>query len=825
MDTDVSTTSRAIADLILELGKTYPFGRHGASQRVLQDLAPICGADGMILWLKMEGTRERDILFSAASWFGDSQTSFFHYLSQDSPTLRQAKDGVAANFPVSPYLSMDPRNPDAQAAASLKISTMCLVPVKWSESSWGEPGATAGVVNFYRCRPEPFSSEDFETAQFLAHSLLPLLTNISNRTALNLLKAVVRDLPPDSAIDPNAEIFSVEFKQKLERVVKLISRDFECDEVSIYLEHPNRVGHGVDLIATTWPWKTKQTLHYEPNYGLTGYCFTHESHMRIFDLRRFDEDAEIIQQNYPGSNWTKSIDLNETAYVDLDPNGIPTPVSFLAVPIMQQKRVYGVLRCSAVKSAPYYFNAGELQTLSLIANHVGEWYRAHIALHEAEEENHWLADFIKDVGNLIIGAHGAQPPRTELSFLRAALLTAQSVLREAHSSCIRLIDGRYLKFACQVPDLEPNWGKTIAEQVREKILALDAPEGELSAAADSFNLGVPISVRDFSKYPRLFFPETKALIVTPIMIGNHKYGTIEVRYRSAGDISDYGVSAITLLGCQIGLHFFLMKTQEDLKKSEASRQEDARIQRETFENLGHQIKTPIAYAHMISDDLVDTMSRSANGSLNPDVSELHAYIRQTMQVTWNIRLFGDLAAGRPIACEAVALNERIALETIRVALHAVRMRSPEGLHFELEEKEFSKLARNKIYVDLNLLGQMIDNLLDNASKYAFARSRVVVSAGMTHQERYFYIAVANKGRAVTPEFAKTITQRGARSHQAVMGQAEGSGLGLYLVNKMLEAHNGKLDVIPTDTSGIVRFRLLFPVESGRDVHALHGHRR
>jgi two-component system sensor histidine kinase VicK len=116
-----------------------------------------------------------------------------------------------------------------------------------------------------------------------------------------------------------------------------------------------------------------------------------------------------------------------------------------------------------------------------------------------------------------------------------------------------------------------------------------------------------------------------------------------------------------------------------------------------------------------------------------------------------------------------------------------------------------------VYLDLQLLDQMVDNLLDNAGKYSTEPSTASIACGLTREDRYFFVSVSNKGLPVTAVKARTLMQRGTRSDQAVWGGQQGSGLGLYLVSKILEAHKGLLEIIPTDKRGITDFRLLFPV--------------
>ena len=55
--------------------------------------------------------------------------------------------------------------------------------------------------------------------------------------------------------------------------------------------------------------------------------------------------------------------------------------------------------------------------------------------------------------------------------------------------------------------------------------------------------------------------------------------------------------------------------------------------------------------------------------------------------------------------------------------------------------------------------------------------------------------MSNKGLPITAAKARTLgKKRGERADQAILGDQEGSGLGLYLINKIMEAHHGRLEI-------------------------------
>jgi signal transduction histidine kinase len=106
------------------------------------------------------------------------------------------------------------------------------------------------------------------------------------------------------------------------------------------------------------------------------------------------------------------------------------------------------------------------------------------------------------------------------------------------------------------------------------------------------------------------------------------------------------------------------------------------------------------------------------------------------------------------------------------------------------------------------------NLLDNAVKYSFKGTTVTVRASL--DQKHFRISVANRGIPISSQDKKRLTERGYRGERASRAVAQGRGIGLYIVKKLMQAMGGDLEIIPTDSGGLNEFRLLLrTVNAGR----------
>ena len=95
-----------------------------------------------------------------------------------------------------------------------------------------------------------------------------------------------------------------------------------------------------------------------------------------------------------------------------------------------------------------------------------------------------------------------------------------------------------------------------------------------------------------------------------------------------------------------------------------------------------------------------------------------------------------------------------------------------------------------VHGDPDLLGRVVDNLLDNALRHA--ATRVTLNAQCVDDA--WEIAVSDDGPGVPPAQRERIFERFARGERQRSARAGGAGLGLALSRAIVEAHGGTLQV-------------------------------
>lgn len=108
-----------------------------------------------------------------------------------------------------------------------------------------------------------------------------------------------------------------------------------------------------------------------------------------------------------------------------------------------------------------------------------------------------------------------------------------------------------------------------------------------------------------------------------------------------------------------------------------------------------------------------------------------------------------------------------------------------------------------------MLRQVLVNLVDNAIKYSLPETSIYVRA--RHWPDGPSLEITNIGLPIPEEEREKIFQRGYRTRKAHAVIPHGTGFGLWLVRKVVEAHGATIQMHELDEGGPRRnlFRICF----------------
>jgi len=108
-------------------------------------------------------------------------------------------------------------------------------------------------------------------------------------------------------------------------------------------------------------------------------------------------------------------------------------------------------------------------------------------------------------------------------------------------------------------------------------------------------------------------------------------------------------------------------------------------------------------------------------------------------------------------------------------------------------------------VDADRIAQVLDNLVTNAAKHGGSGGRISIRA--SQRDRRVVVSVEDEGAGIDPSEREEVFERFYRGRQARTGNTPGSGLGLYVCRRLVEAHGGEIWVDDRDRGTSISFTL------------------
>lgn len=113
----------------------------------------------------------------------------------------------------------------------------------------------------------------------------------------------------------------------------------------------------------------------------------------------------------------------------------------------------------------------------------------------------------------------------------------------------------------------------------------------------------------------------------------------------------------------------------------------------------------------------------------------------------------------------------------------------------------SSNALPKFKFDPMKIKEVVDNLVNNAVKYSPSNTDVAIRTYMT--EKKVYIEVSDNGVGISEKELPYIFEKGVKLSPKPTGNEKSSGLGMWIVKKVIEVHKGKIEVKSKLNAGTV----------------------
>lgn len=227
----------------------------------------------------------------------------------------------------------------------------------------------------------------------------------------------------------------------------------------------------------------------------------------------------------------------------------------------------------------------------------------------------------------------------------------------------------------------------------------------------------------------------------------------------------------------------------DFNQLALSLQRTEGMRREFMADVSHELRTPLAVLHgelEALEDGVRQLDAPALRALRGEVATLHKLVDDLYELS-----LADIGA---LAYRKTELDLRELLDDT-AGVFGERLRA-RGLTLALELPAEPLAA----FGDERRLRQLFANLFENSCRYTDAGGEVRVQA--RRHGRHALVELHDSAPGVPPEVLPRLFERFFRAEPSRSRKSGGAGLGLSICQRIVEAHEGRIEVRPSPLGGL-----------------------
>lgn len=238
----------------------------------------------------------------------------------------------------------------------------------------------------------------------------------------------------------------------------------------------------------------------------------------------------------------------------------------------------------------------------------------------------------------------------------------------------------------------------------------------------------------------------------------------------------------------------------DFNELAATLQQNEQARKRWLADISHELRTPVAVLKGELEAMLDgvrPLSLERIQSSNEEVKQLEKLLDDLHELTRN-----DLGS----------------LHYRKESLDLVALLSEEASHYStlLDERnidvKFGNLPKDVvIFGDRKRLKQLLANLFTNTAKYASEGNMLKISAEVVQQADEIQLRFEDNGPGVGTTDLPKLFDHMFRVENSRNRATGGSGLGLSICQKIVEAHHGKISAFASDLGGL-GILIILPME-------------
>lgn len=515
------------------------------------------------------------------------------------------------------------------------------------------------------------------------------------------------------------------------------------------------------------------------------YVGLYDEKSRIIELHYVHDNGERLP-NYsmvvnPKTSLAAWVLHNQTPMLinDADYDSLPTESSsyggetrsLIIVPLIVHDKPVGVLSVQSYE--PHKFTQQDVTMLEIIAGPTAIAIR-NATLYEDLRSQLNLVSNLQELARTIIATEDTQ----------VMMDSVTSQLRE-HFDCnacsIILREGKYIGIASS---------SGIDSKLIEKANNQWHLDDSSVVSVQVVKSGKPVYIPDTHELEFNYLdPRLRSLIVIPLKTKQKILGTLSVDSYMPNAFTHEHERILNIVGSQLAavldnrrLLDDLREHTQELKLAYEQLQALDELRHELVNNVSHDLRAPLSFI----TGYVGLMQAGDLGDITSEQSDALSVISRKVKSI--LRLIEDIMSMERIRPENLRLQQVDINDLVREAVAGASI-AYNTFNLTIQTTEQSVVTE----VDPDRINQVLDNLITNAIKYSNEDGFINVSTELIEDGKFVKIAVEDEGVGIAPEKLNRIFERYFQITEHSMAE-KGVGLGLAIVQQIVDAHRGRVFV-------------------------------
>jgi len=227
----------------------------------------------------------------------------------------------------------------------------------------------------------------------------------------------------------------------------------------------------------------------------------------------------------------------------------------------------------------------------------------------------------------------------------------------------------------------------------------------------------------------------------------------------------------------------LTAQKQELEEKTSEVERANQLKSEFLANMSHELRTPLNVITGFSELMADEVPGAINEEQRQCLSDILISSKNLLKLINGVLDLSKIESGRiALKLEQVALPEVV--DSLSRAMMPIVTQRQQSLDVEIEE------GLPLIYTDADKLGQVLLNLVENASKYTPNGGKLRVRA--VRDGDWCQVSVIDDGVGIKKEDRERVFEPFCRLDEPQNRDKSGTGLGLALVKEIVEKYGGRI---------------------------------